>query len=400
MKADSTEISARTRYFRYAVFSLTALLVMSLGMVLIPRQPPAPAETPFSERARAAALADTLALRAAGQELAGAAAGAGAPDATAALDRVVTLLTIQARALLLPGDTSAYATGKDAGRTTGPDPSAGPTVSPGASASPAASASSAPSTTADLAAALSASGARRLTDALEADGGMARLLAGAGAAQLLMAREAAASAGIPVQELPGWQKPEGPTGQATPAPAECPQSRPAGHGEDDSADDNESAGAGLGPALTAALDSELETVYGYQAALTRLDPAAAAQASGLLGEHLDLAGQAKAYAVMYCAVVPPTQPGYVLDGAFLGAPAAGLARLESGTLLAFGDVVAFSAAPTRGWAVSALVAAAQRTIFWGGDPGAVPGLELDESRLPPLPDPPANAVPTTSVRAT
>lgn len=363
-------------------------------MVLIPHQPPAPAETPFSERARAAALADTLALRAAGTQLAGAAAGAGAPNGTAVLDRVVTLLTIQARAMLLPGDTSATPARTDAGQTTAPDSSAGQTRPPGSSTS------TVPSTAADLAAALSASGAKRLTDALEADGGMARLLAGAGAAQLLAAREVAASAGVPAEELPGWQEPNDPSGQAIPATAECTSPRPSGEGEDDSAGDDERAGAGMDSALSAALASELETVYGYQAALTRLDPAAAAQASGLLAEHLDLAEQAEAYAALHCAAVPPTQPGYVLDNAFLAAPAAGLARLESGNLRAFGDVVAFSTAPTRGWAVSAVMAAAKRTVLWGGDPGAVPGLELDESQLPPLPALPGDAVPTTSEPAT
>ena len=394
MKADSTEISARTRYFRYAVFSLTALLVMSLGMVLIPHQPPAPAETPFSERARAAALADALALRAAGRDLTEAGAGSGAPDDTAVLDRVVTLLTIQARALLLPGDTAASPTPTDAGQTSALEPSAGRVPSP------AGSTSAVPPTVADLAAALSASGAKRLTDALEADGGMARLLAGAGAAQLLVAREVAATAGIPAEELPGWQKPDGPDGQVTGVPAECPSAGPSAEGEDYRDGAGLGASAGVAPALTAALDSELEIVYGYQAALTRLDPAAAAQASGLLAEHLELAEQAEAYAAMHCATVPPTQPGYVLDNAFLSAPAAGLAQLESGTLRAFGDVVAFSTGTTRGWAVPALVAAAQRTSLWGGDPGAVPGLELDESQLPPLPDPPGNAVPTTSGPAT
>lgn len=388
MKADSTEISARTRYFRYAVFSLTALLVMSLGMVLIPHQPPAPAETPFSERARAAALADTLALRAAGRDLTEAGAGAGAPDDTAVLDRVVTLLTIQARTLLLPGDTPTSPTRSDAGQAASPDSSAGQTASPGGPTS------AVPSTAAEFAAALSASGARRLTDALEADGGMARLLAGAGAAQLLVARDVAASAGIPAEELPGWQEPGAPAGQATRTPAECPSSGPSGEGDDDR------GGVGEDSALTAALDSERETIYGYQAALTRLDPAAAAQASALLAEHLDLAEQAEAYATMHCAAVPPTPPGYVLDSAFLSAPAAGLSHLESGTLPAYGDVVAFSTAPTRGWAVSALVSAAKRTIVWGGDPGAIPGLELDEAQLPPLPDMPGNAVPTTSEPAT
>lgn len=386
MKDDSTEISARRRYFRYAVFSLTALLVMSLGVALVPRQAPAPAETPFSERARAAALADTLALRAAGQALAGATAAEGASANTHELDTVVTLLTIQARALVFPGTTPESPVATESGQESSPDPSEGRTAPAAPSATPG------PSSAAELAAALSASGTRRLTDALEADGGMARLLAGAGAAQQLAARKVAAYAGVPPQELPGQLEYATPSAPSTPATPECAGPVPSGEGED--------SGTAVGHALAAAVESERETVYGYQAALTRLDPAAAAQASGLLAEHLDLAEEAEAYGAMHCAAFPPTQPGYVLDAAFLDAPAAGLARLESGALTAVGDVVALSTGPTRDWAVRAVVAAARRTVLWGGDPGAVPGLALDESRLPPLPEMPADAVPTASPATT
>jgi hypothetical protein len=220
---------------------------------------------------------------------------------------------------------------------------------------------------------------------------MARLLAGAGAAQLLAAQDLAAYAGVPPKELSGRQDHANPLAQPTPVAEECTGKVPSDGGEE--------MGAAVGLALTAAVESEREAVYGYQAALTRLDPAAAAQASGLLAEHLDLAEEAEAYAALQCAELPPTQPGYVLDAGFLDAPAAGLARLESGILTAFGDVVAFSEGPTRDWAVQALVAAARRTVLWGGDPGAVPGLTLDESRLPPLPGMPADPVPTASPAA-
>jgi hypothetical protein len=216
---------------------------------------------------------------------------------------------------------------------------------------------------------------------------MARLLAGAGTAQLLAAQDLAAYAGVPPNELPGRQDHANPFAQPTPDTAGCTGRVPA----DEGGAEGEGIGAAAGLALTAAVESEREAVYGYQAALTRLDPAAAAQASGLLAEHLDFADEAEAYAALHCAALPPTQPGYVLDAAFLDAPAAGLARLESGILTAFGDVVAFSEGPTRDWAVQALVAAAQRTVLWDGDPGAVPGLDLDESQLPPLPGMPADA---------
>ncbi|HEY9358154.1 MAG TPA: ferritin-like domain-containing protein [Arthrobacter sp.] len=372
MKDDSTEISARRRYFRYAVFSLTALLVMSLGIALVPHQPPAPAETPFSERARAAAEADALALIAAGQELAGAAAGDGGHGTAAALNKTVTLLTIQARALMLPGGTPTASASTDQGPKTALSSSEGPPAPPGSSAT------SGPVSLTELATALSTSGSTRLTDALEADGGMARLLAGTGTAQLLAAEEVAAFAGVTAESLPGWQAPAaGSSAPAETTPAACPSAGAS----------SAAASGGVGPdrALAAVVSAEWETVYGYQAALTRLDPASAAQASSLLAEHLDLADEAASLAAVSCAAVPPPQPGYVLDAAFLDAPAAGLARLEAGTLAVLGDLVALGDAPIRNWGVPALVAAARRTSHWGGDPGPLPGVPVDESELPQLP---------------
>ncbi len=133
------------------------------------------------------------------------------------------------------------------------------------------------------------------------------------------------------------------------------------------------------------MEAEQQAVYGYQAALTRLDAASAVQASHLLEQHQDLASEAAAQGRMHCATVPPPQPGYALSTAFLEAPAAGLGSLEAGTLPVYGDVVALSTGPTRSWAVSALVAAARRTLRWGGDPGPLTGVTLDESELPQLP---------------
>jgi hypothetical protein len=133
------------------------------------------------------------------------------------------------------------------------------------------------------------------------------------------------------------------------------------------------------------VEAELEAVYGYQAALTRLDPASAATASDLLEQHHDLVEGAVHYSRVHCAAVPPQQPGYVLSQAFLDAPAAGLGRIEAGTLPVYGDVVATSQGATRKWAISALLDAARRTVHWGTDPGPLPGLTLDESQLPQLP---------------
>ena len=62
------------RYARYAVISLAALLVLSLGFAVIPGEQPAPAPPTFTDQARAAALEEALELRAAGMDLAAVAA--------------------------------------------------------------------------------------------------------------------------------------------------------------------------------------------------------------------------------------------------------------------------------------------------------------------------------------
>jgi hypothetical protein len=384
VKDDNQENRPRMRYFRYAVFSLAALLVLSLGFALIPAEPPAPAEPPFSEQARAAALEETLELRSAGMDLAASGAGgtAGSP-ADGGVDQVVTLLTIQARALLLPGN-AAFAEA-----ATLP-----PAAAPAAAASPTAAASS-PSppavvTVAEFAADLAASGRQRLKDAETADGGMARLLAGAGTAQLLAA-ERLGAAGAPEAEPLGTEplgtEPLGtePQGTERQEAALAPPACPATPSPATSASTSPPAAAGLGAALVAAAGAELETVYGYQAALTRLPPEAAGPASEFLAQHQDLAAQAEEYGRMQCVTLPPQPPGYVLDQEFLDAPAGGLAGLEADTLPPYGDVVALAEGPTRAWALSALQGAARRAQHWGAGPDPLPGLVLDEGQLPQLP---------------
>jgi hypothetical protein len=141
----------------------------------------------------------------------------------------------------------------------------------------------------------------------------------------------------------------------------------------------------VGAALAAAAEAELEAVYGYQAALTRLPPEGARPASDFLAQHQELADQAAAYSLMHCGAPSPQPPGYVLDPAFLDAPAAGLARLEAATLPVYGDIVAITSSTTRGWALSALQGAARRAQHWGADANPLPGLVLDEAQLPQLP---------------
>jgi hypothetical protein len=355
---DNQENRPRMRYFRYAVFSLTALLVLSLGFALIPPERPAPAEPPFSEKARAAALEETLRLRAAGQELAASGPGsvAGVPLDDAA-DKVVTLLTLQARALLLPASPAAG--GPAASRTP-----ASPASATGSPSTPPSSGVSVSVTAAEFAAALAASGQQRLKDAKTADGGMARLLAGAGTAQLLAAERLGA---------PRVTPPEEPVQDGQETAATCPAAPP-------------TAGVSAGAALVAAREAELETVYGYQAALTRLPPEGAGPASEFLAQHQDLADEAEKYSLMHCGTPSPRSPGYVLSQEFLDAPAAGLARLETATLPPYGDIVALAGGEARAWALSALQAAARRAQHWEARPNPLPGLVLDESKLPELPE--------------
>lgn len=392
MNDDSGRKRRPASYLRYALLALAAFLVLSLGFALIPRESPAPAAPPFSEQARTAALAETLDLRAAGQQLANGSSGA----RRQLFSHAVTLLTTQARALLLPGGAtsgSAAAAGP-AGTSGAPGPSAGAT-------SGAAQAGTA--TLPALVAALSRSGKERLAHAAKADGGMARLLAAVGTAQLLQATALAQAAGTPPPALPAPAATQRKAAAACSVPSDGspaslsgaqPSSGDQSSNSDRSGDSDQSSqptgpadSATLAAALSRTVRTEVETVYGYQVALTRLEGTAAEQAAGLLARHEALVGQAEAYTRMHCVAVPPREPGYTLGTSFLQKPAAGLASLEAGTLPVYGDLVALSDGETRKWAVSSLVAAAQRTMRWGSDPGPVPGLVLDTTLLPELPEP-------------
>ncbi|MFP5313134.1 MAG: hypothetical protein ACLGH7_12170, partial [Actinomycetes bacterium] len=189
MKAPLQDPGSRMRLFHIGLLALAALVVLSLGFALVPAEKPAPAEPSFSERARAAAFTEAMELRSAGMELA--AAGAADP---AALDAVVTLLTVQARALQPPG---AQASPSQPPASAAPASSASP-ASPQSAPSPPSPGT--PRTAAELARALATSGTTRVADAETADGGMARLLAGTGTAQLLSARSLAAATGAPVPQ--------------------------------------------------------------------------------------------------------------------------------------------------------------------------------------------------------
>ena len=354
VKDDSGEKQRWTLLPRIALLACLALVVVGLGVAVRPGSPAGPAEPPFSEQARSAALAETLRLRDAGGQL----ESTGPDDAKPATARLVSLLTSQARALLLPGqDEPAPA-------------STAPADSPAASVAPAAPL---PTTGAALAAALADSAAQRLADAAVADGGMARLLTAVGTAQLLQASSLAAATGAPAPAVPD---PAAPTLSGTCPGAAAPPSSPA------------SAGAAALPgALAAAVRMELEAVYGYQVARTRLSGDAAARASEQLGRHETLAAEAEALSRIHCAPVPPRQPGYAMEPAFLAAPAASLGGLEASSLPVYGDLVALSEGQTRQWAIAGLVGSARRAAVWGAETGSLPGLAADPAGFPELPVP-------------
>lgn len=353
MKDRRHDSRPRLRPLRYAVFALAALVVLSLGFALIPADKPAPAPPSFSERARAAAFSDALDLRAAGQGL----AVNGAVDSTT-VDGVVTLLTIQAKALQSPAPAPAA------------QGSASPSPAPTRPARGAA----------ELVQALAASGVARVKDAEAADGGMARLLAGTGTAQLLAAGRLAAAAGVPAPQGTA----AGPDGDASGADSSAsPCVAPSAAAAAPEATEP-GAPADIRQALAAVTAAEQQAVYAYQAALPRLVPAEAGPASDFLGQHKGLTASAEARLRVACGASVPQQPGYILDGGFLAAPAAGLGRIEASTLAPYGDVVALSQGQDRAWALSALQSAAARAARWGVDPGPVPGLNLDVGQLPAL----------------
>ncbi|MEO3943668.1 DUF4439 domain-containing protein [Paenarthrobacter nicotinovorans] len=344
---------------RVLLIALVALLVAGTGIVLIPRDSGTPPVVPFSETARARALEDTLRLR----ESAAALPPQGASDASrAALADAVTLLTTQAQALLVVPEATPT----------------GPPVSPEATAGS--------STRAAFIAELGASGTQRLADARESDGGIARLLAAVGSAQVLEAEKLAGAWELPVPTPPASQAPAATPSAATPPAASCPSASPTPEPESATTD----------TALAATVRMHQEAVYAYQVALKRLDAAAARTAVKALADHEVLLQQVEALTRANCGDVPATEAGYRLPGQFTKDPASALAALETSALPVLGDLVALSTAETRAWAVDGLLAAARRSLGWGADVPALPGLALDAGDLPPLPAPGPASGPASS----
>lgn len=359
VKDNTTEKRRPLRYFRYLLLACVAGLVISLGVALTPREPPAPPEPAFSEKARVSALDSSLSLRSAAQRLADSTSGA----QQLAFSQLVTLLTTHSKALVLPGgSTTSEASASSQGSPTAVQP-----ISAG-----------------DLVNSLAASGAQRTSDATVADGGMARLLAAVGASQLLQASSLAAANGIPQPqaqpEMPAapQTRPEADlplTGaQGCPTPSPVPSPAP------------DAGSASLAAALSTTVRTEAVTVYGYQVALTRLAGAAAASASELLAQHEKLLREAEDLSRLYCVDAPEQEPGYGLPPSFLESPAAGLGSLEAGTLPVYADLVALTEGPSRSWAIAGLLEATRRSAIWGTDPGPLPGVAISLDQLPPLPE--------------
>ena len=326
-----------------------------------------------------AALQESLLLRTAAERLSANAASGGTPN-PAVVDGTVTLLTLQARALLSPSDSSLE---QEAAGSASPPPSH--------STAPAteAPATDAPATTlAELASALSASGMQRLTDAATADGGMARLLAGAGTAQLIAAENVAAAGGVPVATLPHAGAGTPTAGASSPAAnvtvSACPSPPPVPEDAGPQITSTDTAPV-LGNALSAAVAAGQQSIYAYQAALPRLGPDDARTAGTFLGQHQELAEEAAARSREACNAPQAQQPGFVLAPDFLAAPRDGLARLELAALPAYGDIIAKADGDLRTWAIAALQLAARRAAHWNGAVGPVPGVPLDQDQLPDLP---------------
>lgn len=323
------------------LLAFLAVLVLGVGAVLVPRDAGRPPAVPFSETARSEALSSTETLLASASLL----------EST----DTVMLLTSQARALLQPSSPSASNT---------------PTASPGPGAT-----RDRP-TRAGFVSALASSASRRLADAANADGGMARLLAAVGTAQLLESSRLAAAWGLPLPATPA---------EASTAPTP-PPGCPASAGTPTApAPGTAPTKADLPAALAAVVSSEQEAIYAYQVALTKLDPKASVTAATWLARHQELLRGAEAQGRLHCIATPPLEAGYRLPATFAAKPGLALGSMEASSLTAYADLVALSEGGTRQWAIDGLVDTAKRTQAWGTPVGPFAGLSIDNTALPPLP---------------
>ncbi len=325
---------------RALLLAFLAVLVLGVGAVLVPRDAGKPQAVPFSETARSDALSSTETLL-------------GSASLLESTDTVM-LLTSQAQALLQPSGSSASHT---------------------STASPSPGATQERPTRAGFVSALASSASRRLADAADADGGMARLLAAVGTAQLLESSRLAATWGLPAPAtLAGASTAPTPPPSCTASPA---TSTAPTHG-------TAPTKADLPAALAGVVSSEQEAIYAYQVALTKLDAKASATAATWLARHQELLRGAEAQGRLHCIATPPREAGYRLPGTFAPNPGLALGSMEASSLTAYADLVALSEGETRQWAIDGLVDAAKRSQAWGTPVGPFAGLSIDNTALPPL----------------
>lgn len=357
MNGETSEKRRTPPWGRVLLVTVVALLVAGTGMVLIPRDSGTPPAVSFSETARLTALEDTLLLRESATTLAESAAPAAARPA---LGNAVTLLTTHAQALLDPNGAPSRA------------------ISSATPSGTSTTAATAPSSRGSFLTGLAISGWKRLADARTADGGMARLLAAVGSAQLLQAEKLAAEWQLPLPDQTTVLETKAPA--ATPLAASCPTAIPT----------PEPTSATTDTALAAVVRSQHEAIYVYQVALKRLDETKSAAAAKHLQVHEALLQQAESLTSANCSDVPTSEAGYRVPEQLTQDPATFLGAVEVASLPRFGDLVALSTDDTRTWAVDGLVAAARRSMAWGAPLPPLPGLMLDAGELPSLPTPTAS----------
>ena len=245
--------------------------------------------------------------------------------------------------------------------------------------------SAAGATAAGFAGALADSANTLLAHSLTADGAMGRVFAAAGTSRLLLASALDRQLGKPTPQSPYLPVTVKPLPDAAPA---CKATR------------NPQTGVSADAALITAAQAEQKAVYAYQVAGSRLPGPGFGRAVELTTVHQDRLGLLSAELAGRCLPVVPPAPGFVLNPAFMEAPAGALAKLEGELVLVYGDVAALSAPATdeasmpsaadaraavaqpsatrpstlREIAVAALVGSAANAQEWGGAVGALPGI--------------------------
>ncbi|RJU01555.1 DUF4439 domain-containing protein [Arthrobacter frigidicola] len=320
---------------------LVFLLVTGAGVAAL--SPRGGSEPTFTERAQQAS-ADRA------RDLAADAAVLAAAAPTAGYAETAELLEAQASGLAPASPDGAR--GKNAGTRSGTG-----TGAPDAAAE--STSPAVPLTPAEFLEDLRASAGRNLADAVQAEPGIARLLASVGSSQWQQAASLSAVLGLPVEA------PAAAGLNAADSPA-CTE-KPRGSAEQRRA-------------LLSAVRTEDRAVYAYEVAAARLpDPEALLAASR---EHAAVAAAATSALAGLCAPPAPVPPAYALAPEFLADPAAGIARLEQEVSVFYGSVVGSGGPALRGWAVGRLTTAVQRSFALDGVAEPFPGIPVEEQALP------------------